>query len=106
MIDIAAKVEAMSMPEPNSGCWLFLGTPSQRYGQISDGQKDAPRRCARDPRQADDHHRNRQSFWAKRFGREAHSQRPILERHCMTILAVTAPSFTRRKARTKGKTKR
>lgn len=31
---IAAKLERLSMPEPNSGCWLWLGSVSGGYGQF------------------------------------------------------------------------
>lgn len=42
-IEAKAKVEALSIPEPNSGCWLWLGfvstAPSPRAGIWSGGKK-------------------------------------------------------------------
>lgn len=29
------RITAMSIPEPNSGCWIWLGATDGRYGQIS-----------------------------------------------------------------------
>lgn len=36
---LSAKLEAYSIPEPNSGCWLWLGTTSNGYGRIDHGGK-------------------------------------------------------------------
>jgi hypothetical protein len=29
-----ARIERLSIPEPNSGCWLFLGATRLAYGQL------------------------------------------------------------------------
>lgn len=33
------RIERLSMPEPNSGCWLWLGTTRNGYGRITLGSR-------------------------------------------------------------------
>lgn len=36
------RFEEKYIPEPNSGCWIWLASNNGRYGQISDGGKRKP----------------------------------------------------------------
>lgn len=41
----AERIERMSMPEPNSGCWLWLGSLRRGYGRLCIGSRtDGTRR--------------------------------------------------------------
>lgn len=42
MTALQARLEALSVPEPNSGCWLWLGTTARGgYGRITLGRRSA-----------------------------------------------------------------
>lgn len=39
---LAERLESQISPEPNSGCWLWTGRVTRRYGTVWDGQAQVP----------------------------------------------------------------
>ena len=41
-LSLAARLDALSIPEPNSGCWLWIGLRHKGYGRIRIGRRLSP----------------------------------------------------------------